>query len=104
MPRAVVSLIRWSLLTIFAASLAIAVSVRSNGYTGVATENGKYFLTYKSTRYEVDRNEFEQTRWRNRITWIAASAMMISLFTFIGFESIRPDRQRLSKHPSNRRV
>jgi hypothetical protein len=84
-----VKLIRWSLLTIFLASLATAVLVRSNGYTGVAMEAGKYFVTYKSTRYEVDRQEFEETRWRNRVNGIAVATMMISLFAFIGFESVR---------------
>lgn len=84
-----VKLIRWSLLTVFVASLATAVLVRSNGYTGVATEGGKYFATYKSTRYEVDRQEFEQTRWRNRVNGVAVATMVISLFAFIGFESVR---------------
>jgi len=85
----VVKLIRWSLLTIFVASLAMAVSVRGNGYTGVATERGKYFVTYKSTRYEVDRGEFERTRWRNRVNGVAVATMMVSLFSFIAFESVR---------------
>ena len=84
-----VKLIRWSLLTVFVASLATAVLVRSNGYTGVATEGGKYFVTFRSTRYEVDRHEFEQTRWRNRVNGVAGATMMISLFAFIGFESVR---------------
>jgi hypothetical protein len=84
-----VKLIRWSLLTLFIASLATAVLVRSNGYAGVATEGGKYFVTYKSTRYEVDRQEFEQTRWRDRVNGVAVATMMISLFAFIGFESVR---------------
>lgn len=84
-----VKLIRWSLLTIFFASLATVVLVRSNGYTGVATEDGTYFVTYKSTRYEVDRNEFDQTRWRNRVNGIAVATMILSLFSFIGFESVR---------------
>lgn len=84
-----VMLIRWSLLAIFVASLATAVVVRSNGYTGAAAEGGKYFVTYKSARYEVDRNEFEETGWRNRVNGIAVATMMVSLFLFIGFESIR---------------
>jgi hypothetical protein len=82
-------LIRWSLLSIFFASLAMAILVRSNGYTGVAAEDGKYFVTFKSARYEVDRNEFEQTRWRNRVNGVAVATMMLSLFSFIGFDSVR---------------
>jgi len=88
-PQAMVRLIRWTLLTIFVASLATAVLVRSDGYTGVAMEGGKYFVTYKSTRYEVERNEFEQTRWRDRVNGISIATMMISLFSFIGFELVR---------------
>src|SRR3954449_11436834 len=88
-PQPMVNLIRWSLLTVFIASLATAVLVRSNGYTGVDAEGGKYFVKYKSTRYEVDRQEFEQTHWRNRVNAVAVATMMISLFAFIGFESIR---------------
>ena len=84
-----VKLIRWSLLTIFFASLATAIMVRSNGYTGVATESGKYFVTYKSIRYEFNRQEFEQTRWRNRVNGVAVATMMISLFAFIGVGSVR---------------
>jgi len=55
----------------------------------VAMEGGRYFITYKSTRYEVDRNEFEKTRWRNRVNGTSIATMMISLFSFIGFESVR---------------
>jgi hypothetical protein len=84
-----VKLTRWCLLTVFVASLATAVLVRGNGYTAVAAEGGKYFVTYRSTRYEVDRQEFEQSRWRNRVNGVAVATMMISLFAFIGFESIR---------------
>jgi hypothetical protein len=104
--QTMMTLIRWGLLTLFAASLATAVMVRSNGYTGVATEEDKYFVTYKSTRYEVSREEFEQTRWRNRVNGIAVWSMMLSLFTFIGFESVRfrgGSRTTASRHLGSRR-
>jgi hypothetical protein len=84
-----VTLIRWSLLSVFVASLATAVLVRSNGYTGVAAENGKYFVTYRSARQEVDRQAFEETRRRNRVNGIAVATMIVSLFAFIGVESAR---------------
>jgi hypothetical protein len=88
-PRVMVNLIRWSLLVIFVVSLATAVTVRSNGYTGVESEGNNYYVTYKSTRYEVSHEEFEETRWRNRVNGIAVASMMISLFAFIGIESVR---------------
>lgn len=74
---------------IFVASLATAVVVRSNGYTSAASEDGKFFVSYKSARYMVDREVFEETRWRNRVNGVAIVTMLLSLFAFIGFESIR---------------
>ena len=64
------------------------VMVRGNGY-GVAAEGGMYYVTYKSTRYQVAHDEFEQTQWQNRVNGIAVATMMVSLFAFIDIESTR---------------
>jgi hypothetical protein len=88
-PQATMRLIRWSLLTIFVISMTAAVIVRSTGYTGVVSESGRFFVTYRSSRYEVSREAYEQARWRNRVAATAAVTMMVALFAFIGIELVR---------------
>src|SRR5437764_11753842 len=89
MLSAMANLIRWCLFTVVVTSVATAVVVRSTGYTGVSTEAGKYFVTYKSARYEVSRDDFERTRRRDRINGVAVMCGMFSCFAFVGFESVR---------------
>jgi len=79
----------WFLLLIFLISTATAVTIRSTGDTGAVAENGRYFVQYRSTRHEVTREEYDQTRRRNHVAEIAAATMMISLFAFIGIHSLR---------------
>lgn len=79
--------IRWILLMIFIVSVTTAIAVRGSGYTGVIAENGKYFKIYKSARYEVSREEYEHTRWRDPVAFGAVAIMVLSLLVFITIES-----------------
>lgn len=83
------ALIRWSLLAVFVTSAATTVFVRSDGYTPVEAEDGRYFVAYKETRHAISRQEFEEARWRYRVNAGAAATMVISLFAFIGLQWAR---------------
>jgi hypothetical protein len=88
MGQVVLKFVLWLLLGIFVASTITAVTVRITGYTGVAIENGRYFVRYRSTRFEVTRREYEESHWRDRVGSIAAGTMMVSLFAFIGLNCL----------------
>jgi hypothetical protein len=82
MPRSIV-VIRWILLAIFLGSVTVAVFVRSTGYSGVFAKDGKYYLTYKSMKFETSRERYEDAKWRNPLVLTATTIMMLSLFAFI---------------------
>jgi len=85
-----IQLIRWFLIALV---LAAAIIVRGSGYSGATSDGGKYYVSYKSTRYEVTRAEFEHVRFDNRVSTTAISAIAISLFV-LGWESIRSGGKR----------
>lgn len=89
------NLVRCFLLVIFIGSATTAVSVRTTGYTNALIENGKHFATFRSAKYEVSEQEYYRIQRKDPLTRAAVVAMMLSLFAFIGIESIRFRRVRL---------
>lgn len=89
-----IQLIRWFLIALIFAAAATAIIVRGSGYSGATSDGGKYFVSYKSMRYEVTRAEFEYVRFHNRVSTAAISAIAISLFVLAGWESIRNGGRR----------
>ncbi|MCA9647550.1 MAG: hypothetical protein H6816_07475 [Phycisphaerales bacterium] len=79
----------WTLLLVFLLSCTTMVTVRSTGYTSVAAEDGKYYLQFRSSRFETTREEYEDARWHGVVSGVAAATMFCSLFAFIGLESVR---------------
>ena len=65
------------------------LAFRSTGWGGVDEVSERYFVRYRSTRFEVSREEYEETRRRGRITDLAAVALMASMFGLIGIEQLR---------------
>ncbi|HEX5241637.1 MAG TPA: hypothetical protein VFW23_00135 [Tepidisphaeraceae bacterium] len=89
-----IQLIRWFLIALVFAAAAAAIIVRGSGYSGATSDGGKYYVSYKSTQYEVTRVEFEHVRFHNRVSTAAISAIAISLFVLAGWESIRSGGRR----------
>ena len=89
-----IQLIRWFLIALIFAAAATAIIVRGSGYSGATSDGGKYFVSYKSTRYEVTRAEFEYVRFHNRVSTAAMSAIAFSLIVLIGWESVRSGGKR----------
>jgi hypothetical protein len=84
------------------------LTIRHTGYTGVAVENGKYYLLHRSLRYETNRVEYEETQWHDRISDTTVVTMGLSLLGLIGMETLLPPRRRIFRRrkrrplPSNR--
>ena len=96
-----IQLIRGFLVALIFAATATALMVRGSGYTAATSEGGKYFVSYKSTRYEVTRAEFERVRFHNRVSTAAICAIAISLIALAGWESIRCGGRRNSLNIGN---
>jgi len=86
-----IQLIHWFLIALV---LAAAIIARGSGYSGATSDGGKYYVSYKSTRYEVTRAEFENVRFHNRVSTAAISAVVISWIALGGWESIRSGGRR----------
>lgn len=89
-----IQLIRRFLVALIFAAAATAMMVRGTGYSSATADGGKYFVSYKSTRNEVTRAEFEHVRFHNRVSTAAISAIAISLIVLAGWESIRSGGRR----------
>jgi len=76
--------IRWTLILVFILSTTVAVIVRSTGYTGVESDQGKYYVTFKSMRYEVSEQQQQEIYRRDRISWTAALLMISSMLALGG--------------------
>lgn len=90
-----VKFIRWILLSVFFCSVVVLLLVHPSVSTPATIENGKYVIFYRSTRYEVSRQEYETLRAetqadsrQNAVMMLATATMMISLFFFVGFDRI----------------
>jgi hypothetical protein len=90
--------IRWVMLAVFVASIMTMVAVRSTGYTEAKAENGKYYLYVRSHRCEATREDYEEVRWRNRVSGTATATMMVSLFSLIALESTRRHWRHTTGH------
>jgi hypothetical protein len=79
------------LATAFLISAATAVAVRGSGWS-TRMENGKYYLSFKSDRYETTAEEFNRTEHHNRIAGWAVFCMFASAGGFIAIEAINYPR------------
>ena len=85
---------RLLMLLAFFASVATMLSLRSPAWD-TSVEGGRYFIRYKQLRHEVTRKQYDQNEammWRNRASSRATVVMFLSLFGFIGIESLRHRR------------
>jgi hypothetical protein len=80
-------IIRAILLALFLLSVVTVIAVRTTGCTATAMENGKFYLCYRSQRFETTPEEFANARLRGRIVFAAAGAMIVSLALFIAIQS-----------------
>lgn len=90
--------VRATVLTVFIASIATTVTLRSPG-DSTEVEGGRYFVRYHQLRYEITREQYEDNgklMWRGRASGIAGVAMFVSLFSFIGIEATRFGGQHLT--------
>jgi hypothetical protein len=79
----------WISLGVFVASTGVLLAIRSPGYTSTASENGKYYVAYRSTRYEVTNEEYESATFRIGASEICCFVMLISLFGVGGVHTLR---------------
>ena len=101
-----IHLLRAILLCGFIASVAVMVILRSPGQATVI-EDGRYFVRYKQLRYEITRAQYEENKklmWRARWSRNAMLTMFLSLFCFIGIESVRMRQRRRPARPKAARA
>ena len=94
--------VRVLILLIFVASLITLVAFPSTGDTSTETSGGKYYTLYRSTRTEATREEYAHARARIRAAGITSATLMISLFGFIGLETVIFTNRRLGKVRTHR--
>jgi len=92
--------LRWILVFVFGISVTVAILVRSSGYTGLSSENGRYFVEYRSERIETTQAEYRNLKVKSRIASGAMTTTFCSLALIILIESLRHEYRpkRMRRH------
>jgi hypothetical protein len=91
---AIMRIVWWTLLGLFVVSTCGTLTHRMSGYTNASIENDRYFASYRSTRYEVTKEEYERVKFRDPLTFDAGMAMIFSACGLGGLEMLRRSRGR----------
>jgi hypothetical protein len=87
-------IIWWTLLGLFVVSTCVTLTHRISGYTNASMDNGHYFASYRSTRYEVTKEEYDRVRFRDPLSFYAGMAMILSACGLGGLEKLRRPASR----------
>lgn len=79
----------WTILLAFVVSTGVTLTHVTSGYTGATTENGRYFASYRSTRYEVSKQEYDQISYSDPLARWSGAVMFLSACGIGGLDKLR---------------
>lgn len=79
----------WTLLVVFAVATCVTLANPMSGYSHASMENGRYFVSYRSARYEVSKEEYDRVKFRDPLSFCAGMAMILSACGLGGLEQLR---------------